>query len=504
MSAKPKNKRWKKIHTWVGIVIAVLVLPICLSGLVLNHRTAVEGIDIDRKWLPSNYSIDKYNNGVLRGAVAVGSDSLLLFGNAGMWLSDSAMTRIVPFNEGMPDGSDLRNIRNAVAVENGVWCAALRDVYRLHSGRWERVPLPGNDERMADITASPDGRGVVAMTRSEVYTMNPDGSFSPVRLKPCRGLNTDNTLFRTLWHLHSGEAFGLWGRLAVDAVAVIFILLSVTGIVVFIIPRIRSRKARRRPKPKAYASHMKWHNRVGVWTIAATVFVAVTGMCLRPPLMIPAVLVRVPQIPGTSLASTNPWHDRLRALRWDPERDEWIISTSEGFVRADRSFDSIPKLLDPWTVPPVSPMGVTVFQRMAPGKWLIGSFSGMYIWNTTYGQVTDWFTGYPVIERKSGRPISDHLVCGIVSDAPAGGMAVVDYRKGAETLPPMPQSMKQAPMSLWNAALEVHVGRAYDKLLGPLSSLYVFVSGTLLVLVLLSGWAVRLRKRNAHKESRRE
>ena len=48
-----------------------------------------------------------------------------------------------------------------------------------------------------------------------------------------------------------------------------------------------------------------------------------------------------------------------------------------------------------------------------------------------------------------------------------------------------PEVLSAIPMSLWNVALELHVGRCYSPLLGPLSDLFVFLSGLLITLVLL-------------------
>lgn len=57
------------------------------------------------------------------------------------------------------------------------------------------------------------------------------------------GYKPETTLFKTVWKLHSGEFFGLPGKLVVDAIAVVLIVLSLTGIILFILPYgIRSQK----------------------------------------------------------------------------------------------------------------------------------------------------------------------------------------------------------------------------------------------------------------------
>ena len=43
-------------------------------------------------------------------------------------------------------------------------------------------------------------------------------------------------LFKTLWVIHSGEIWGLAGKLIVDVVGIVFILLCLTGLICFFVP----------------------------------------------------------------------------------------------------------------------------------------------------------------------------------------------------------------------------------------------------------------------------
>ena len=45
--------------------------------------------------------------------------------------------------------------------------------------------------------------------------------------------------------------------------------------------------------------------------------------------MIPLALTKTPALPGTSLDSPNPWHDKLRMVRYDDMCGDWLLSTSE-------------------------------------------------------------------------------------------------------------------------------------------------------------------------------
>lgn len=548
MARLKNNFTWKKYHRWLGLVLSVFMLVFCVSGIILNHREVFSGCEVSRKWLPASYHIKNFNNGVVKGTVVKKSavhslssencDSVLVYGCAGVFLTDSRLSTWQDFNAGLPESIDERNVRHVVKAKNGsLWCAALRDVYRYdeNSHRWKKVELPGNEERIMDVALAKDSMTVVALTRSRVFTIVPFVQYGEIvkigksssetyrvesKIIPApKKYEPKTTLFKLVWHLHSGEFFGLPGKLVVDAIALVLIVLSITGILLFILPygirraKKLAAKARMKRLGKQFAWNMKWHNKIGYVTIVLTVWIAITGMCLRPPLMVPLVLSKLPQAVGED---GNVWQDKLRAIRWDAVQGDWLVSTSEGFLRVDEDFSQAPKMLPDDECPKLSPMGVTVFESDGKGGWIVGSFRGIYRWNPvnhSLNQILDYFTGKPS-EETSMIPISDNLVCGYSEDFLGGKPLVFDFAKGVEDAKGQAVALcndepktsrneesmsdlicETAPMSLWNVALELHVGRCYSPFLGPLSDLFVFLSGLLITLVLLSGYIISHRRR---------
>ena len=542
------NFTWKKYHRWLGLVLSVFMLVFCVSGIILNHREVFSGCEVSRKWLPASYHIKNFNNGVVKGTVVKKSaahslssencDSVLAYGCAGVFLTDSRLSTWQDFNAGLPESIDERNVRHVVKAKDGsLWCAALRDVYRYdeNSHRWKKVELPGNEERIMDVALAKDGMTVVALTRSRVFTIVPFVQYGEIvkigksssetyrvesKIIPApKKYEPKTTLFKLVWHLHSGEFFGLPGKLVVDAIALVLIVLSITGILLFILPygirraKKLAAKARMKRLGKQFAWNMKWHNKIGYVTIVLTLWIAITGMCLRPPLMVPLVLSKLPQAVGED---GNVWQDKLRAIRWDAVQGDWLVSTSEGFLRVDEDFSQAPKMLPDDECPKLSPMGVTVWESDGKGGWIVGSFRGIYRWNPvnhSLNQILDYFTGKPS-EETSMIPISDNLVCGYSEDFLGGKPLVFDFAKGVEDAKGQAVALcndepktsrneesmsdlicETAPMSLWNVALELHVGRCYSPFLGPLSDLFVFLSGLLITLVLLSGYIISHRRR---------
>ena len=559
------NFTWKKYHRWLGLVLSVFMLVFCVSGIILNHREVFSGCEVSRKWLPASYHVKNFNNGVVKGTVVKNQktasdsteqslaveknpsvhanssespDSVLVYGCAGVFLTDSRLSTWQDFNAGLPESIDERNVRHVVKAKDGsLWCAALRDVYRYdeNSHRWKKVELPGNEERIMDVALAKDSMTVVALTRSRVFTIVPFVQYGEIvkigksssetyrvesKIIPApKKYEPKTTLFKLVWHLHSGEFFGLPGKLVVDAIALVLIVLSITGILLFILPygirraKKLAAKARMKRLGKQFAWNMKRHNKIGYVTIVLTLWIAITGMCLRPPLMVPLVLSKLPQAVGED---GNVWQDKLRAIRWDAVQGDWLVSTSEGFLRVDEDFSQAPKMLPDDECPKLSPMGVTVWESDGKGGWIVGSFRGIYRWNPvnhSLNQILDYFTGKPS-EETSMIPISDNLVCGYSEDFLGGKPLVFDFAKGVEDAKGQAVALcndepktsrneesmsdlicETAPMSLWNVALELHVGRCYSPFLGPLSDLFVFLSGLLITLVLLSGYIISHRRR---------
>ena len=499
----------RKYHKWVGLVLSIFIILFSVSGIIMNHRQLFSGCEVGRWWLPSDYHLKNWNGGILKGtALSADSTAVYAYGCAGVWETDSAFSHFEALNAGMVSGVDNRKISSIITTASGVtYCAGLYDVYRLseQDRRWEQVAL-GNNERIADIAVH--GDTVAVLTRSEIYYIIGEEATGPHMLQAPEGYEPKVTLLKTVWNLHSGALFGLPGRIVVDILGVVLIVLCVTGIFFFFLPYSIRRNSRKMKEAKEAALdttrykeksrrlgkllqwNVRWHYKLGASLIVLTVLLSVTGMSLRPPLMVPLVMKSTRPVPFSTFDTDNAFSDKMRAIRWDEQQGSWIISTTDGFYKF-REPDSIPVLLR--VSPAVSPMGVTVFERNPDhqDEWLVGSFSGLFRWNITDSTVLDYFTGEPYV-KPTGIPFGSHAVSGFTLHTSTP--TVIDYSTGAGTaLPAMPDEMAGQPMSLWNFALELHVGRCYTPFLGPVSVLFVFLAGLLLTITLISGYVVYRR-----------
>ena len=88
--------------------------------------------------------------------------------------------------------------------------------------------------------------------------------------------------------------------------------------------------------------NLKWHNKLGWITIVLLTLTTITGMFLRPPLLIPIADMRVGELPFTELADANTWLDKLRKIEFDSESNKYLLATSEGFFSCDPDFKAKP------------------------------------------------------------------------------------------------------------------------------------------------------------------
>ena len=470
-----KKSRWKAQHKWLGLILSFFLLMFCLSGLVLNHSPLFAGINISRSLLPPRYHYKNWNGGLLRGSVSW-HGKVLVYGNNGIWVTDSMARSFVSFDRGLPAGVDGQLIRGMVVTTDGKLFAASQYKLYIYDNRngWTETGLNNGDERLSDIATQ--GRDSLLVTgRSHIFVARaPYRHFETITLQ--KGTDDDGrvSLFSTMWQLHSGALFGVVGKLIVDVIAIILIILIVTGLLYWFLPKVHYHGS-------ALSKSFKLHNRLGRTTIVLTLFITISGWMLRPPGLIAIASGRIPAIPFSSMAGDNPWTDQLRALRYDSTCADYILSTGKGFYTLRTLHDHpVPAAGQP----PVSVMGINVLHDRGNGRWTVGSFSGLYLWDRRGNYVVDAFA-----DDKKGSmvPASAHAVTGLCTGL-RGGDVVVDYNSGTTRFP-MPAFMETLPMSLRLVALEIHTGRIYP--FGFSGMLYIFLAGIAIVWCLWSGYKRR-------------
>lgn len=492
----------KWLHKWPSLIVAVFLVCWAISGVVLNHRSTFSSFDIGRKHLAQEYQYTNWNNASLKGSCTIGVDSVLVFGNMGIWLTDSDFSEYQDFNAGFPNGIDHRKIHKVFKTKSGtVLAGTLFGLYKFDFGQnqWDKVLLPHNEERIIGIAQK--GDVVFVMSRSLLFSSADEFEydFSLVSVPANEGYDNKIGLFKTLWVIHSGEIYGQIGKLIVDFVAAVFVFLTITGLIYYFVPGVikrRRKKSKDNSKVKKINKFsIKWHNKLGIYLIPILLLTTLTGMFLRPPLLIAIAGSRVEKLAYTNLDNPNPWFDRFRGILYDEELDRFLIGTVEGIYFSEDHFRT--ELKRPTIQPPVSVMGINVLEKKSRGEYLIGSFYGLYRWMPDYNYVEDYInkTTNIYIDR-AGPPLGKFMSAGyLLKDD--GSEFHIDYNYGAfpirhqKQFAAMPeQIIKNSPMSIWNFALEIHTARFFKFLFGDFYILIVPLLGLLILTILVTGLVV--------------
>jgi len=496
--------------------VAFFILLFALSGIVLNHRNLISSVDISRKWMPPGYSYDNWNLAAVRSSLKLGDDSTLVYGNIGVWLCIKSISGFQDCNNGFPAGIDQRKIYSITKFGDRLVAGTHFGLYVNSSNpaKWVKYPLPEGEERISDLAVR--GDTLLILTRDHLYASKDLLHMERLNIPAPTGYQQKTGLFLTLWELHSGELFGLVGKLFVDLLGIVLIFLSITGLLHFIFPKWISRLKRgKRTYRKPLAAkrwNLKWHNTIGYIFAVFLVINTTAGIFLRPPLLIPIAASQVGILPYSHLDQDNPWHDKLRRIVWNDRLNVYLLYTSGGFFSVSPELDHPPISIG--NQPNVSIMGCNVLEPLDDKRYLVGSFSGLFVWNPEGGIVQDFFTGFQSEPVKGiGRPVGQNMVAGYLKDF-NGKDYWFDYNKGAAAVqggtpfPAMdPDILAKAPISLWNAALELHTGRIFEHLVGPFYLLYVPIVGLTLLVVLISGflvWWMGYRRRDARKVGQRD
>ena len=476
----------------------------------MNHRELISAIDISRKLLPRKYHIENWTNGALKSTLIINPDSILAFGNIGVWVTDSYYQKYNSLNSGFKNGMDNRKIYDVHLTNDGnLYAATHFGLYSFNPDKkkWTQLPLDVNNKRFVAIESI--GDTLYALNRSYLFKGLSEGSktsFNKIELPPYSGFNDKVGLFETIWQIHSGEIFGIPGKIYVDILGLLTIFISLSGIIYFFFPRwIKRRKKRNTGSGRIIEINrwsLRWHNRIGAWVFAFLAILFFTGMFLRPPLLIAIASAKIKALPYTHLDQANPWYDKMRGLLYDKEKDILLLSASEGmFYMSAADLQPIKYSYQP----PVSVMGINTFEKINELEYMIGSFSGLFRWNPEGPVVYNIINGQIYNESGGGRPVGDIKVSGTFYDH-RGGLLLVDYDNGVIHVnntelhfPPMPENILDVSgISLWNLALEFHTGRIFEPLLGVFYVLLVPLTGLTAFIVVISGyllWRKRFRSK---------
>lgn len=228
MSDSPRsaNKNWllikfREYHTWLGVFLSGFILMICVTGLYLNHKDLFESKEkkADEKVARSGPEKPEKEKKVKSRENTSIKDSV----------EGAALLRTTtPLEKEVPIG-----FQQALARAEEVWGETTLEHIQLKSelGRLVyKIKRAGEKELIVDAHSG-------EVMEKDGYLHKSHGSGE----KPKEGYNWGK-IFKDL---HTGKIADLPGKLFIDFTSVVIILLTLTGIYLWMVPKYRKWKKER-------------------------------------------------------------------------------------------------------------------------------------------------------------------------------------------------------------------------------------------------------------------
>ena len=484
----------KKFHRIIGIVGLLYFAAMALSGILLNHPDLITDYDLPRSMLPGDYEYRQWNRNSFRSLTTTGYGRFIN-GEGGVWQLSGKIAP-VDFNAGLPESVYLRDTRDLTESGGLLWAATRGGLFVRGRGasRWEPVKLAEEPEGVVDLVKY--GDSLIALTRSDIYFSEASAPSVFKAVTPKREAEEEpkRSLFMLVFELHSGELWGLGGRLFIDLIGVFLLFASITG-GWFWWKRWRGSLSSGRGG-KLARKGLKLHIKLGVYLTPLLLYIALTGIFQRPPLLIAIADATYEIKHHPAPFDPNPLHDIIRKGLYDKARETLLLATSEGFYEGGiegllSGGETFRKLREP--TPPVSVMGATVLEELEAGH-LVGSMSGLFLWGRDTGTIVDLFTKKSP-EAPKGPPVGKEMVVGFSRE---GGLWA-DYDRGlmrgwgkAAGIQMPPALAKEGRISLWHALFELHNGRIFTFLLGWWAWIVIPLGGLALLTETATGFYDRI------------
>lgn len=482
----------KKIHKWIGIIISLVVILMSASGILLNHPELINKISVHKSLVPQHYHLSNWNRSTLKGNLNLDT-SVYIYGRQGIFLTNSSGSDFTEVSvNGYPESARLKRTNDLkayisdkdtmliAACNGGLFQSSISYI------SWSQIELPSSAPIIKII---PNNDGIYVFSDSDAFLYSPkNGNISKQNLN--RNHKTETMpLVEFVFMLHDGRAWGIPGKILFDVAGLVLIFLAISGLYIWLKP-----KSMKKQKSKKSTKTLKWnfrkHLKLGFWFVLPILIISSTGIFMRPPLII-LLSGEVPVSLFPGFLSENIWNHKIRNVFWDSQRDVFVIDAKDSYFTGDFR-DGFDKALPPI---PIFPMGATVFTE-ENGKYIIGSFLGLFECDLESGRVVDLVAKETANIENPFMP-GKNMITGMAL-MPSGERLIATHDIGlinSETFA-MPKSIAENyQMPLWNYMFELHNGRLFKSMIGGSYILLVPLSGILLLMVTLSGLYRYLKKK---------
>jgi hypothetical protein len=490
----------KAIHKYTGVVFLLYFVLVGITGILINHPSLIRSFSVSAFLLPEGYRFRDWNRMSLREAVYSGTttDTLYIAGKAGVWQSRDGGKTFAGMVQGFPESAYNRDPRALLLVEKDggsrLFAGTSSGLYFCNpeKGEWRAVDHENlREEEIVDLIQIKET--VYAFTAHAGYAAHINQAmprFQKVELATATPPPQQIPMYRFLLKLHDGSVLGLPGRLFADMIGVVFVFMSISGLYVWYAPWSRKR-FENRPKLRGSRFFYTYHLILGIYAAFFLAVIALTGMFVRPPLLLTIISAKVPSWLYQDPEAESGWPFRIQRAAYLKDENVILLATENGFFKGPA--DGSAPFEEAQINVPVHGMGAFVLEPTENRQLLIGSFSGIYLWDLATQTGTD-LNHKPLPkgrQAKGGQPNSMAAGVGVCRGNP---VFWADYRGGIHSLgsygitpPQMPEEIKNSFMSLWHFLFECHNGRIFRDILGEYTWMFVTLGGAILLISIVTG-----------------
>ncbi|MBZ0157127.1 MAG: PepSY domain-containing protein [Alphaproteobacteria bacterium] len=254
----------RKIHKYLGLAPVVVFILVSVTGVLLIHKKSLglNGVLVNVSGyggVPS--AVDAFDILLTDGGIAVAATKQGVYVyDAGTWkvavpvpakrLYVKDGTLYACAKDGLyasAEGKTWRRLFSGHEVkallfnEGSLFIATSKGVYRSdkpEKGKWETViSFPRNAPDVRNLMY--DGRQVVMAAKEGVFAAGKGGAILPEGLPVTKKQNGNTDLQKIITDLHTGEFFGRYFYLVMDAVAIGLVIVSLSGIYIWYLPKKR-------------------------------------------------------------------------------------------------------------------------------------------------------------------------------------------------------------------------------------------------------------------------
>jgi hypothetical protein len=477
-----------------------------ISGTMLNHPEIISEISVPKMFIPKSYYTENWNRSSLINLKysKKNINTAFLGGYEGIWkTTDGGKTFVSLNNNGFPNSLYYRKTKSIYLLEDSINSKLLAGTFGglyildINKNVWSNIKLNNKNEKIVKILEYKDS--LIVFTSSSAF-ITPNSNKLNFKLKQLfkKENETKLTILELFFLLHNGELWGLPGKLLFDAVGIIIVFLSFSGIYLWLIPKSNKFKIfvknnAKQIKWKLFNWLYKYHLKLGIWSFVVMLIIAFTGLFLRPPMMVMIMDGEIPISKIPFFEMENPWENRIRNAMYDKSEDRLIIDAKDGYwvnnVKNQKEFERESPPV------PIFAMGATVMEQDDNGDYLIGSFAGLFKVNYVIGKSTDAITGSQDYSISNIRPGSN-LITGYFKN-PFGQEFITTHFQGLQPINrseiedkvfKMPRLINSNfRMPFWNYLFELHNGRIFQSLTGDFYLLIIPLGSLIFLMVLITG-----------------